>query len=213
MMQIEAPRLKKKAPSPTKTPASKFNDAYYHRFYVNPATRVRANSGQTNLANFVFGYLSHLEIPVSRVLDLGCGLGQWQKELIRHYPRANYQGVEISPYLCEKLGWEQGSAATFKGRGTYDLVICQSVIQYLNDTEAEMAIANLARLCRGAVYLEIITDKDWHFHCDQTMTDGNVYLRKGAWYRERLEKYFRFAGGGIFLPQDSAAVLYELEGF
>ena len=73
--------------------------------------------------------------------------------------------------------------ADFQGRGQYDLILCQSVIQYLGDKEAETALANIARLCREA-----------------------------AWYRKVMGRYFRSAGGGLFLPKDSHAVLYELEG-
>jgi SAM-dependent methyltransferase len=193
-------------------PRDAFDEEYYRRFYLNPATRVSAAPAQARLADFVFGYLAHLEVPVKRVLDLGCGLGQWRKELAKHHPKATYQGVEFSPYLCEKLGWVRGSVADYRGRGRYDLVICQSVFQYLDDAEAKAGIRNLARLCRGAVYLEIITRKDWREHCNREITDGNIHLREGAWYRKQLDRHFRSIGGGLFLPKDSPAVLYELEG-
>lgn len=189
-----------------------FDAAYYRKFYLDPATKVRNASGQANLARFVFGYLAHLGLPVRRALDLGCGLGQWRKELAKHHPAASYQGVEYSPYLCGKFGWDQGSVADYKGRGSYDLVICQSVFQYLDDKQAKAGIDNLGRLCRGAVYLEIITALDWRKHCNREMTDGNIFLREGAWYRKHLDRHFRSAGGGLFLPRKSPAVLYELEG-
>jgi SAM-dependent methyltransferase len=192
-------------------PAEAFNEAYYKRFYLDSRTRVRSSAAETRLASFVFGYLDHLGVPVRRVVDLGCGLGKWKGLLAKRHPRADYTGVEFSPYLCGKYGWNQGSAADFRGRGRYDLVLCQSVIQYLGDEDARRAVANMARLCRGAVYLEIITKRDWREHCDRKATDGKVHLREGAWYRDLLSPHFRNAGGGLFLPRDSGAVLYELE--
>ncbi len=189
-----------------------FDEAYYRRFYLDSATKVRNASEQASLGRFVFGYLAHLGLPVRRVLDLGCGLGQWRQELAKHHRAATYQGVEFSPYLCGKFGWDQGSVSDYKGRGRFDLVICQSVFQYLDDGEAKAGIDNLARLCRGAVYLEIITSLDWRKHCNRKMTDGNVFLREGSWYRKHLDRHFRSAGGGLFLPKQSPAVLYELEG-
>ena len=188
-----------------------FGPAYYRRYYLNPATRVRAGSAQDRLAGFVFGYLAHLGLPVRRVLDLGCGLGHWRAPLARRYPRAAYTGVEISSYLCNRYGWDEGSAADYAGRGRYDLVICQSVLQYLPDDGVAAAAANLARLCRGAVFLEIISAEDWRKHVDQRVTDGNIHMRPEAWYRKLLGRHFRSAGGGLFLPKDSPVVLYELE--
>lgn len=192
-------------------PVTAFDEAYYRRFYLEPSTRVRSGGGDARLARFVFGYMGHLGLPVKRVLDLGCGLGRWRKELAVHHPRAAYTGVEISEYLCAKYGWVRSSAAEFRGRGRYDLILCQSVLQYLGDAEAREACGNIARLCRGAVYLEIITKRDWEFHCDRKMTDGKVYLRDAAWYRKLLSRDFRNAGGGLFLPKDAPVVLYELE--
>jgi SAM-dependent methyltransferase len=196
--------------SPSRPPSA-FGAAYYHRYYRDPATRVRAGSAQDRLSDFVFGYLSHLGLPVRRVLDLGCGLGHWRAPLARRHPRATYTGVEISPYLCARYGWDQGSAADYAGRGRYDLILCQSVLQYLPDEGVRAAAANMARLCRGAVYLEIITAEDWRDNVDKRVTDGNVHLRPEAWYRKVLGNHFRSAGGGLFLPADSPVVLYELE--
>ena len=203
-------------PSPPKRsgpsrPADAFNKAYYRRFYLDTQTRVRSSAGEERLARFVFGYLGHLGIPVRRVLDMGCGLGKWRGLLTKHHPRGEYTGVEISEYLCGKYGWTHSSAADFRGRGRYDLVLCQSVLQYLGDEDAAKALANLARLCRVALYREISTRRDWEIHCNRKMTDGKVYLREEHWYRKLLAPHFRSAGGGLFLPKDSPVVLYDLE--
>jgi SAM-dependent methyltransferase len=203
------PSLSKRASS--SRPVDAFNEAYYRRFYLDTQTRVRSSGAEERLARFVFGYLGHLGIPVKRALDLGCGLGKWRALLSRHHPGGDYTGVEISEYLCGKYGWTQGSAADFRGRGRYDLVLCQSVIQYLGDSEAEAAVENMARLCRGALYLEIITKRDWERNCNRKMTDGKIHLREDKWYRDLLATHFRTAGGGLFLPKTSPVVLYELE--
>lgn len=147
-----------------------------------------------------------------RVVDLGCGLGAWRREAAARYPAARYTGVESSDYLCRKYGWAAGTAATFRGRGRYDLVICQGVLQYVDDGEFRASIANIARLCRGAAFLEIPTVRDWNEHCDRSTSDGQIYFRSGDWYRREIGRHFRSAGAGVWLPHDSPAVLYELEG-
>ena len=146
-----------------------------------------------------------------RVLDAGCGLGYWRAVIAEHYPRARYTGIERSEYLCRELGWTHASVADYRGRGRFDLVICQGVLQYLDEREAAAAIENLARLCSGALYLEALTSEDWRDHCDRRCTDGAVHLRKDGWYRTRLSRHFRACGGGLFLHRDAAPVLFTLE--
>jgi len=128
----------------------------------------------------------------------------------RHFPNAIYEGVEVSEYLCARFGWTQGSITSFKGLPA-DLVICQGVLQYLDAKEAARAIKTLEHLCQGALYLEVLTKRDWEENVSQARTDGNVYLREGKWYRDRLRKTFRNGGGGVFFHRDSEAVLYDLE--
>jgi trans-aconitate methyltransferase len=189
-----------------------FNRDYYKRFYVNRATRIRDTTNIPDLADFVFSYLRHLHLPVRTVLDVGCGLGEWKIACEKAYPKSRFQGIEYSGYLCGKLGWKQGSAVDFKLSRTYDLVICQSVLQYLTDHDARRALRNLARHCHGALYLEVVTKKDWHDHCDQRVTDDNIHLRTGAWYRRELRSRFRTLGGGLFITKKAPAVLWEMEG-
>lgn len=191
---------------------SRFDEAFFRRYYLERAARAHDARVQRRLAAFVFSYLDYLEVPVRRVLDLGCGLGLWRRELAARHPRATYTGVEASDYLCQTFGWEQGTVAGYRGRGQYDLVICQSVLQYVDDADVRRSIANLARLCRGALYLEIPTRRDWEEHCDREGSDGRIRLRGGQWYRRAIGKQFRSAGGGVFLPNESESVLLELEG-
>jgi O-methyltransferase involved in polyketide biosynthesis len=91
------------------------------------------------------------------------------------------------------------------------LVICKGVLQYLDRAEAERALANLAELCRGCLYLEALTREDWNDACDRERTDGEVYLRPASFYRTHLRKQFRSAGAGVFVHERSPAVLYALE--
>lgn len=193
------------------TPRASFDAAYYQRFYDNLRTRVADRTSCRQLANLVFAYLTRMQIPVRRVLDIGCGTGLWRGEVRRKAPAAEYVGVDWSDYACARYGWEKGSVVDYRPAERFDLVICQGVLQYLTDRDAEAAVANLPRLTRAAVYLEVLTREDWEHNCDQELTDGRVHLRSSAWYRKRLRKDFLFLGGGVFLLRGSRAVLYELE--
>jgi 2-polyprenyl-3-methyl-5-hydroxy-6-metoxy-1,4-benzoquinol methylase len=193
------------------SPRRSFDEAYYRRFYGDPRTRVADAGSCAALAGFVFSYLEYIGIPVERVLDVGCGVGLWRREVLRRYPSARYVGVEKSDHACREHGWEKGSVTDYRAEEPFDLVICQGVLPYLDDAEAETAIHNLARLVRSALYLEVLTREDWERNCDQRVTDGRVFLRSAAWYRERLRPGFLACGGGLFLRQGTPVALFELE--
>jgi SAM-dependent methyltransferase len=188
-----------------------FDRAYYERHYRLRLTRVSGPADIARLGSFVAAYLRYLEQPVRTVLDLGCGIGAWRRIVRQHFPHARYTGVEVSAYLCRTYGWSRGSVVDWHAGESADFVICHGVLQYLDAAAARRAIGNLARNCRGALFLEALTREDWANNCDREHTDGNVYLRPAAWYRRELRPYFRSAGGGVFLRPESPAVLYELE--
>lgn len=194
-----------------------FGADYYQRYYDNEETRVSDVSEIRRLATFVAGYLQYLQIPVRSILDVGCGVGHWRTVSKELWPKARYYGVEYSEHLCAQFGWQQGSATNLNakaklGRSTFDLVVCQGVLQYLDDRAAAAALKNFAKWSDGALYLEALTEKDWQENCDQTVTDGDVHLRPGSFYRERLNKHFQDCGGGVFCSRRTGVALFELEG-
>jgi len=188
----------------------RFDAAYYRRFYRNPRTRATTPRSVRRQAAFIAAYLRHLEVPVQRVLDIGCGLGWMLAALGEEFPKARTTGVEYSEYVCAEHGWTQGSVTDFRARTPFDLVVCNDVLPSLDDAACRKAIANLARLCRGALYLGVLTKED-RARCDRTRTDLDVHVRSVAWYRAELAKRFVAVGGGLFLRKPSAVTLWALE--
>jgi len=191
--------------------ADNFDAAYFRRFYVDPATRVVTAGEMRSRAALIASILRHVQIPVRRILDAGCGLGLLRKPFADLYPRASYSGLETSPYLCKRFGWVRGSVSDFAPRKPFDLVICYDVLQYLSDAEARRAIANLVKLTRASLYVSALTTEDWRENCDRSRTDRSVHLRSAAWYRRCLRKSFRYIGFGVWLRNDVAATLWDME--
>ncbi len=194
-----------------------FDANYYRRFYDDPKTRVVDAGSVRTLAKFVAAYLAHLGIEVRTILDIGCGRGHWRHAAKHCWPKARWFGVEWSQHLCEEHGWTHGSVVDLDparelGRDKFDLVVCQGVLQYLDDRQAARALQNLGRWTAGALYLEALTRRDWLHHCDRERTDGDGHLRQGEWYLRRLSRTFATAGGGVFVPKRAAVTLFELEG-
>jgi SAM-dependent methyltransferase len=195
----------------TSSSPERFDAGFYRRFYLDPRTRVVTRAEMARRAEFIAAFARHGRQPVRRILDVGCGLGLMRAPLLRHFPRASYTGLEASAYLCERHGWEQGSAATFSAARPFDLVICHDVLQYLADREAATALRNLARLCRGVLHFGVLTTEDWELYCDRRCTDRDVHLRPGAWYRRRLAPSFINAGSGMFVRRGAPVHLWELD--
>lgn len=188
---------------------SPFDEAYFKRYYGDRRTRVSAPEDYAALARFIAAYGQLLGVAVGSILDVGAGVGSFRQPLRRHYPRASYSGLDISPYTCAVHGWTNGSIADFK-LGKFDLVVCHDVLQYLEKSDAASAIENLALLTSTMLYLSVLTREDWVMNCDQSRTDRNVHLRGARWYRRQLASSFRNMGGGLFIKRDAPVITYTL---
>ena len=189
-----------------------FDEAYYQRYYFNKKTSVVDPEHVNRLGAFVCSYLQYLRVPVRRVLDVGCGIGLWRDVIKRHYPHAQFQGVEYSEYLCGRFGWERGSVVDYRAAAPYDLVICQGVLPYLGATNLKLALSNLGSLSQGALYVEAVTREDWDQDIvDETLTDPSLLKHPVAVYRRGLVESFTELGGGLWLSQQAQVPLFALE--
>jgi SAM-dependent methyltransferase len=188
-----------------------FDQDYYQRFYYNPRTAVTSRAEMRARGRMIAACVQYVGLPVKSILDAGCGVGMLRAPLTRAFPGAQYVGLEYSEYLCKRYGWRQGSVATLRTRERFDLVVCYDVLQYLGVPEARRAIANLARVCRGALYFGALTTEDWRDNCDQSRTDRIPGLRPGAWYRRELKRAFRPVGCGVWLKRDVNLTLWDLD--
>ena len=191
-----------------------FDEAYYQRFYFDKKTSVVDQAHVARLGAFVCSYLQYLRVPVQRVLDVGCGIGLWREAIAQHFPQASYHGVEYSEYLCERYGWERGSVIDYQPADgePFDLVICQGVLPYLSPADLKRALANLARLSRGGLYVEAVAKEDYEREIiDEELTDPRLYRHRADLYRRGLAQGFTELGGGVWLSQRCEVPLFALE--
>jgi SAM-dependent methyltransferase len=196
---------------PAKSPATVFGPEYFQKFYLDPKSRVTSQLEMRARARLIAAILVEVSVPVRTILDAGCGIGLLRKPFAEVLPQARYVGLERSEYLCSRYGWTPGSVVDYAARHQSDLVICYDVLQYLNDRDAARAIANLARLTRSAVYVCALTREDWRANCDRKLTDRDVHLRPGDWYRRRLKRQFHYLGFGVWLRKGVTAILWDME--
>ena len=189
-----------------------FDEAYYQRFYFDKKTSVIDVEHSRRLGAFVCSYLAYLRVPVARVLDIGCGIGLWKEAVTQHFPGVSYHGGELSSYLCERYGWEQGSVVDYRSDEPFDLVICQGVLPYLSASDLKLALDNIGRLSRGGLYVEAVSREDYERGViDEDLTDARLFRHRAALYRRGLEANFRELGGGVWLSERCEVPLFELE--
>ena len=193
------------------SPASRFDEKYFRRYYGDEKTRVTGEKEISQLVRAVVSLAGFWGLPLGNALDLGAGVGHWKRALARELPRLSYRGVDLSPVACARYGHVQASIASYRVKEHFDLVICQGVLQYLDDKDAAAALRNIGAMAGGLLYLEALTKHDVDEVADLTRTDADVHLRTGAWYRKRLAKDFITLGCGLYAARRAGAMFFELE--
>jgi len=189
----------------------RFDEAYYRRHYQGP-DRVHSAPQVGRLAAGVSGMAAWLGVEVRSVLDVGAGPAYWRTWFRRHRPGVRYLSTDASPWACRRWGHELRDISAWRPRVPFDLVVCQGVLQYLEDGSAAAAIENLAAACRGLLYLEAVTRHDLDEVVDAERTDTAIHARTGAFYRSRLAPHFVQVGAGLWAARAAGIPLYELEG-
>jgi len=186
----------------------KFDTAYYQRFYGNNGAHDAEKVA--HLATAVHHLAAWWGVEVSTVLDVGAGMGMWRDWYNNTHPSVTVRSFDISEHACKTWHHEQRDISQWRPRGKFDLVVCHSVLQYLNKESVIQAFENLAAATRHVLYLELPTKWDYENIVDETSTDLQVYQRSGTWYRTQLSQYFRQVGAGLWVPQNGIP-MYELE--
>jgi SAM-dependent methyltransferase len=189
----------------------RFDEAYYHRFYEDAATRVCSPEEHAHLCQFVFSFAYWNRLELKTVLDIGAGVGLWKKWIQKNTKGLKYTGTEVSQAMCKKHGFEHRDIARWRDRKRHDLIVCQGVLQYLPDPDVAPAIANIAAMAKGLVYLEVTTRADLRDNVDKTRTDADIYVRNGSYYRGIFNKHLITVGCGLYWPKDRPSPFYELE--
>jgi hypothetical protein len=189
----------------------RFDEAYYRRFYKEPSTRVYDQARHAHLVAGVVSMVEWFGTDVHTVLDVGAGLGWWGKWFKRHRREAKVTSTEFEAETCRAYGHVQADITTLRLPQTFDLVVCQGVLPYLDKAGVAAAIDNLGAMTGRFLYLEAITKEDFVGAIDAERTDLRVNLHPAALYRRCLKPHFREVGGGLFARRDADLPFFALE--
>lgn len=176
-----------------------FDSDYYRRYYHHAETAVVTAEMQRHEVQFVVAFCRHIELEIKRFTDVGAGTGWWGKEFTKRYPDCRHiETFDGSKAACRIYGHRHVELQKLGGREA-DLVICRDVLRYLSDADAEKGIRRLAKKCRGALYMHVITSDD---EIDEDASDMSGFFRSTAWYRKRLRAAgFIDCGMGLFVSK------------
>ena len=171
-----------------------YDQAYFDRWYRDPALKDRAIGGGARLARKVALAVAtaeyHLERPLRSVLDIGAGEGAWRAPLLKLRPKLQYLGFDSSAYAVERFGARRnlhfarfGDFEHLRPCAPVDLLVCSDVLHYLPTRELDRGLPALAGLCGGVAFLETFTRADG--------LDGDTegfHARPAKFYRERFAR-------------------------
>jgi SAM-dependent methyltransferase len=192
-----------------------YDKAYFDKWYRHPRFRVKSARDMQRQLRFVLAATEYLlDRPVRRVLDAGCGEGNWRAVLKRLRPGARYYGVDSSDYAVRRFGKRRnirrGTFATLGALGLpkpFDLVLCLGVLNYLPPPELRAGLRAVGNLLDGVAYLEVFTSAD-----EATGDFTKEYARSPAWYRREIRRAgFVSLGMHCYLPKRLAWHAAELE--
>jgi hypothetical protein len=189
----------------------RFDEAYYHRFYESKETRVTSPEETAHLCEFVFSFAKYNKIEMKSVLDIGAGVGLWKHWIEKHAKGTQYTGTEVSQAMCKKHGYQHRDIARWRDRKKHDLIVCQGVLQYLPDPDVAPAVANIAAMSRGLVYIEVTTRQDLRETIDTVRSDTDIHVRNGSYYRGILSKHLLNVGCGLWWSKERPPPFFELE--
>jgi SAM-dependent methyltransferase len=192
-----------------------YDKAYFDKWYRHPRHRVKTTLDMTRQLRFVIAATEYLlDRPVRRVLDVGCGEGNWRAVLKQLRPGVRYYGVDGSAYAVRRYGKRRnirlGTFATLGSLGLpghFDLVLCLGVINYLPASEFRAGLLQIAALLDGVAYFEIFTRAD-----EATGDFTKEYARWPGWYRREIRRgAFVPLGMHLYLPKALAWPAASLE--
>jgi 2-polyprenyl-3-methyl-5-hydroxy-6-metoxy-1,4-benzoquinol methylase len=188
-----------------------FDARYFGRYYESRRSRVYGREQIAELARGVTGFVRWFGGKLETVLDVGAGTGLWKEWFHQNLPEVGYRSVDVSEYACATYGHERRDISRWRARKRFDLVVCQGVLPYLDDAPCKKAVANMAAMCRGFLYLEAITARDLREVVDRSRTDISVRARPATFYRRMLAQHFERLGCGLHHVKGGDQVFYDLE--
>lgn len=170
------------------------------------------------------------EIP-KNALDIGCGVGRWGEELVKH--KVHYVGIDYSEHLLsiakETLAEAKNQVQLIHGevqkllevleqeqiKPPFDFILINGVLMYLNDKDLIQVLESVSTLIgeNTILYIKETVSKEQRltlneFYSKELTQNYSVIYRYVGDYTTLIEEYFKVKGKMKWI---AAGELYEDE--
>lgn len=193
-----------------------FEEEYWQKLYDDPDSMDGIGNAQDHL-NYIKSVFEIEKIPITSIIEFGFGMGVMLEQLVKFYNPYLVVGIEPSKFIYKKLDQDkfqinesirlkfqncdlqdflEKEQAKRKPR-VFDLGVCMSVFQYVDNETLESIIPLMARQCHY-LYLTVPTNNELKWQEDELDYHDHYALRRSrSYYQKILRKNFTFVSSRI----------------
>ena len=182
---------------------------YFEQIYA-PGESIDGDHNARAHAQYLYHLLQLVQVEVGSLADFGCGKGRLLYELLRIFAPRRVVAIDSSQYAIRYLrqqSWLQKYSLKPKRQDlvdfsvpkrAFDLGVCNSVLQYVEEAEVKTIIAKLAHSCRY-LYLHVPCQEDYEILQQQLdFSDPWAKARPVQFYESLLQPYFVRVSWGLW---------------
>ncbi|MDF3820359.1 class I SAM-dependent methyltransferase [Leptospira sp. 96542] len=186
-----------------------FDESYWSEIYGN-GLDVDGSYNAKEHANYLHALFRLMDIPVYRIADFGFGKAILLREMVKTFSPVKVYAVDASQNAYEDLKKKDWVKRSDKfhiyhsslenfilpklEKTPVELGICNSVIQYLPDSEIPKVLERMAKYC-NYLYFTVPTNVDYaEMKKEMSFIDPYAYSRSAKKYRKWLSRDFEIVG-------------------
>lgn len=192
---------------------TKFDKSYWDKNYSDPMSMDGIGNAKDHV-RYLQSFLAIEHVDISSVIDLGFGYGHLFREMLKTFKPHTAVGIEPSPYAFKKVKpdklrpvpttdlqlYEEDLVTwcrTKRKSHQFDLGICTSVFQYLNDKDLKEVLPILAKRIKY-IYLTVPTDVELGRQVSELeFKDEYAIHRSREKYKKIISPHFTFVSSRV----------------
>lgn len=192
---------------------TKFDKTYWDKNYSDPMSMDGIGNAKDHV-KYLQSFLNVEHVDISSIVDLGFGYGHLFREMLKAFKPHLAVGIEPSPYVFKKIKADKLRPVpsteltlleedivtwcrTNRKKNTFDLGICTSVFQYINDKDLKEIIPILSKRIKY-LYLTVPTDVELGRQVSELdFKDDYAIHRSKEKYQKLLRPHFTFVSSRV----------------